>query len=75
MRILVIAAVALGLAGCASSSSSPRLGFAEPLPSYHPDIVAGAAHPDDLMDPYDPADQQRNQAHGLAPLPGDRDYY
>ena len=30
-----------------------------------------ATHPDDRMNPFDPGDQQRNQAHGLTEGPGD----
>jgi hypothetical protein len=30
-----------------------------------------ATHPDDRTNPFDPADQQRNQSHGLTESPGD----
>ncbi|HEX9464257.1 MAG TPA: hypothetical protein VGB82_16790 [Alphaproteobacteria bacterium] len=36
------------------------------------DIAPGkATHRDDQMDPYDPADQQQNQSHGLTTGPWD----
>lgn len=43
-----------------------------PRPPVEFDIVPGkATHRDDQMDPYDPADQQQNQSHGLTTGPWD----
>jgi len=43
-----------------------------PRPPLQFDFVPGKnMHSEDQMAPWDPSDQQQNQSHGLAPLPGD----
>jgi hypothetical protein len=64
VKTLLIAAVALVLAGC-TSGSSDRMSFGPSSSWEQPDVYVGAAHRDDMMNPSDPADQQRNQSRGL----------
>lgn len=83
MRLLALASVGLlvaAVAGCSSADQtvSDRLSLAPeaPPPSINLGFVPGAAaHHDAYMDPYDPADQQQNQGHGLAIGPNDPEYF
>jgi len=63
--------------GCSvDDNGSPRLSLAgdDSSPGY---LFApgAAAHNDAYMDPYDPADQQQNQGHGLGVGPDDPAYF
>lgn len=57
----------------------PRLSLAPPdeaTPADELTIVPGSAtHDDTYMDPWDPADQQENQGHGLTVSPDDPAYF
>jgi hypothetical protein len=70
----------VAVAGCSVDDNGvARLSFAgngDPSPTSGYQIVPGAAaHSDAYMDPYDPADQQRNQGHGLTTGPDDPAYF
>ncbi|HTP84939.1 MAG TPA: hypothetical protein VMQ11_18445 [Alphaproteobacteria bacterium] len=81
MRLIgFISAASLLIAVCGCSvddNGSPRLSLAgDDSPSSGYGIAIGsAAHDDAYMDPYDPADQQRNQGHGLGVGPDDPAYF
>ena len=74
--VVLIGAVLLlfGVGACSvDDSGSPRLSLGNG--SGYPVAIGSAAYNDAYMNPYDPADQQQNQGHGLGIGSGDREYY
>jgi hypothetical protein len=73
-----VVSLLVAVGGCSvDDNGSPRLSLAgddSPSSSYGV-AIGSAAHNDAYMDPYDPADQQRNQGHGLTVGPDDRAYF
>ncbi len=73
-----LASLLVALGGCSvDDNGSPRLSLAgDDSPSRGYGVAIGsAAHNDSYMDPYDPADQQSNQGHGLTVGPDDPAYF
>jgi hypothetical protein len=74
----VLCLIAVG--GCSVDDNGvAHLSFAgdgDPSPTSGYQIMPGtAAHNDAYMNPYDPADQQQNQGHGLTVGPDDPAYF
>ncbi len=68
----------IAVGGCSvDDNGSPRLSLAgDDSPSSSYLFAPGAAaHNDSYMNPYDPADQQQNQGHGLGVGPDDPAYF
>ncbi len=73
---VILLLIAVG--GCSvDDNGSPRLSLAGADSSSPGYLFAPgtAAHNDAYMDPYDPADQQQNQGHGLGVGPDDPAYF
>ncbi len=79
LRAAALSVSLVTLAGCVygGDGGPPRLSLAPPdQTSPGLLIVPGVAtHDDAYLNPFDPADQQQNQGHGLTVSPNDPEYF
>jgi hypothetical protein len=79
LRAAVLSASLVALAGCVYSGDGgpPRLSLAPPDQTSPGLLIAPgvATHDDAYLNPFDPADQQQNQGHGLVVGPDDPSYF